>query len=104
MSAIPLTIPTTFLLNVYSEKGTIFSGQVYALSTKNEVGPLSILSGHAHFISLLTGPVVIFDTPNTKQGQTVPMELGVLRAYNNTVEVYVGVELSQIESKDEEAV
>jgi F0F1-type ATP synthase epsilon subunit len=88
------TIPNTFLLNVYSDTGTLFSGQIHALSTKNEIGPLSIISGHANFISLIMENLTVFENSISQGGKVIPLELGVMRVFNNATEVYIGSEFA----------
>lgn len=84
-------ISSKFVLTVYNQQGLIFSGEVAALSTNNEVGPLSILPGHANFISIITDQLTVF--PESNQPQEIELDRGVLRVFENDVQIYVGVEL-----------
>lgn len=86
-------IPQTFLLTVYDPQGTLFSGSVYGLSTGNELGPLSIISGHANFISLISQPLTIYSNPRMIEPTTIPLDLGVVRVFNNVVQIFVGMGL-----------
>lgn len=89
-------ISEEFNLKVYNQNGIIFDEPVVAISAENEVGPLSILSGHSNFITLIDGSVTdeklfAYFKDGSKKGFL--LESGVIKSYNNEVEVFLVLDL-----------
>ena len=98
LSAIP-EIPDTFLVTIYDPQGTVFSGSVYAISTHNEMGPLSLLSGHANFITLISQNLTLYQEPTKTVPTTVPITTGVMRVFDNVVQIYLGLGAEALQEK-----
>ena len=90
MSIFTQTIPDSFQLAVINNKGSLFQGLAKAISPNNTIGPLSILPGHANFISIITDDLRVVDLADALH--EFEIELGVIRVFANEVEIYVGVE------------
>lgn len=88
-------ITQTFLLRVISEEGEVWKNQVRYIQSGNGEGPLSVLSGHANFISIITEPVTAED--HTGKTHTFPVENGIVRMRDNELELFLGVELLEIQ-------
>lgn len=84
------TILDTFQLTIYTREGMVFHEHVKGLTTINDVGPLSIISGHTNFISIITGDVTVVFGDNTEK--QFPVSQGVLRHYDNRSEVYISLQ------------
>lgn len=90
-------ISEEFQLKIYNDKGLIFDDSVIAVSAENEVGPLSILSGHSNFITTINGSLVeemlfAYFKDGTTKGFL--LESGVIKVYDNIVEVYLVLDLN----------
>lgn len=67
----------------------IFDGEVYALSSVNEIGPFDILPEHANFVCTIEKSLTIHHTKNKKQEMKI--DSGILRVKENIVEVFLGI-------------
>jgi len=76
-------------LSIINRQGILFSGKVKAVSSYNEKGLFDILSEHENFISLIYEKIVIHKNDNTKE--EVKIDNGVLRVYENNVNIYIGI-------------
>lgn len=74
---------------VRNREGVVFSGNVFAVSSVNDVGPFDILSGHANFICTIKDKIVIHKTKHEKQ--EIVVESGILRVKDNKIEAYLGI-------------
>ncbi len=90
-------ISEEFQLSVYSEGGLIFDQPVVAISAENEVGPLSILSGHSNFIATITGSLtqeMLFAYFRDGSTKGFLLESGVIKIFENKAEVYLVLDLN----------
>ncbi len=90
--------PDVFSLTIYDQSGILFDQEVVALSAVNEAGPFSILPGHSNFISIINGSLSdnllqVHLAENTIQDFI--LELGVIRCYQNKVEIYRVIEIEE---------
>lgn len=90
-------IPELFPLKVYNETGVIFEDEVAAISAENDTGPLSILSGHTNFISTINGSIteeklIVYMQDGSTKGFL--LESGVIKVFENTVEVFLVLDLN----------
>lgn len=69
--------------------GIVFEGDVYAVSSTNEIGPFDILFNHANFIAKIKDKVTIHNDKNTKKDFVI--ENGIISAKENLVEVFLGI-------------
>jgi len=74
---------------VRKREGVEFEGEVFAISSINEIGPFDILQDHANFICTIKDNLTIHHTEAKKQD--IKLENGVLRAKGNKIEVFVGI-------------
>ncbi len=88
-------ITPEFPLRVISEEGEIWHRPVLAIQTGNAEGPLSILSGHANFISIITDDVQIY--MSGEKTHSFSVETGIIRMRDNELELFLGVEVLDIE-------
>lgn len=86
----------TFQVTVYNREGIVFSDFVKGVATTNDLGPFSIVSGHTNFISIITGDVLLVFSDETQKN--IPAEKGVLRHFENRLEIYIGVGLDPVET------
>jgi F0F1-type ATP synthase epsilon subunit len=79
----------TLKVEVISPVQVLFKGASHAVSSMNNKGPFDILPGHAQFISLIKGKVVVL----TEEGKKNSFELsrGVIDCKDNAVKIYVGI-------------
>lgn len=79
----------TFQLTIYDRGGIQFHDYVKGVAATNDSGPFSIISGHANFISIITGDLLLVFSDKTEK--RMPGEKGVLRHFDNRLEIYLGV-------------
>ncbi len=91
------TISEEFQLTIYSQSGLIFDKPVVAVSAENEVGPLSILSGHSNFITTIKGSLtdeMLFAYFKDGSTKGFLLESGVIKVFENKVEVFLVLDLN----------
>jgi F0F1-type ATP synthase epsilon subunit len=76
-------------ISIRNKQGLIFKDKVKAVSSYNEKGLFDILPEHENFISLIKEKIVIHK--NDDQKEEIKIGSGVLRAYENNVNIYVGI-------------
>ncbi len=89
MTDLPSSVPNELQVEVMSPISNLYEGPAQAVSSKNPKGKFDILPGHAHFISLIEGAVVVHIKKDLKK--KFDLEHGVIRCYENQVKVYVGL-------------
>ena len=67
----------------------IFEGEAKAFSSYNEKGIFDVIAEHANFVSVITTSFMIHKTDGTSQETKI--EEGIVRVYNNKVNVYLGI-------------
>lgn len=77
-------------VTVKSPGQKLFEGTAEAVSSNNERGRFDILPFHANFISLIKDFVIIHQ--RNKKPLQIPMEAGIVKAYENTIKILVGVQ------------
>jgi F0F1-type ATP synthase epsilon subunit len=66
-----------------------FEGYVKALSSINDRGLFDILPYHTNFISIIKEKIIIHKEDGSHQ--EIPIDAGVLKQLNNTVQVFLGI-------------
>ncbi len=84
------TNQASFKLNIMSGEGSIYNQDVAALSSTNEAGDFDVLPFHANFISIIKKKIVVHELGG--QVKEFPVDYAVLKAFNNKVNVYIGLE------------
>lgn len=74
---------------VRKRDGVLFEGNVFAVSSTNEVGDFDVLPNHANFVCTIKDKLTIHHSQTSKKDFT--LDSGVLRAKENKVEVYLGI-------------
>ena len=72
---------------VRSRTKVYFQGDVYSVTSYNDKSIFSVLPKHANFISLIQNKIVV--RPVDGKEMEVVMERGVIRVYENIIEVYL---------------
>jgi F0F1-type ATP synthase epsilon subunit len=75
-------------LVVLRRDGTLFDGDVEAVSSKNEVGPFDILPEHGNFVSTVNEYLRIHKTGG--EIEEIKLDKGILRVKENLLEVFIG--------------
>jgi len=65
----------------------LYSGQAYAVTAINDKGPFDVLARHENFITIIKDKVTILITP--KEKQEIQIKNGVIRVYENKVNIYI---------------
>ena len=73
-----------------SRENTFYDGAALGLSSINDSGPFDILPEHANFICIISQYFTILKPDGGKQRFDVVGQ-AVLRAYKNTVYIYLGI-------------
>lgn len=84
-----VNLSQTIPLTVKSRDEIIYQGEVLAVSGVNGKGPFDILPYHGNFISIVTNKLSVL-TPN-RETQEITVDEGVLRVFENKIEVFLGV-------------
>lgn len=69
--------------------GVVFRGNVFALSSINEIGPFDILADHANFVCTIKESITIHRTKD--KNEEIKIDTGILSVKENKVEVFIGV-------------
>ncbi|MGI5826514.1 MAG: hypothetical protein ACOX50_03820 [Patescibacteria group bacterium] len=77
-------------VSILNSEGTVFDGEVKALSSINEMGPFDVLPLHSNFISIIKDKVVVY----LKSGgsKEFKVDSGILKAAENKIQVFLGIE------------
>ena len=81
---------TEFYCLVLNREKTLFEGKVLSVSSNNAEGPFDVLASHSNFITIIKDYVTVI-TPDEKKISFKLQSSGVLRVYNNTVKVFIGL-------------
>lgn len=83
-----------FTVRVYGPKELIYEGEVWAISSVNDKGPFDVLALHTNFITVIKDKVLLhFDQKNFR---FLPAEYGVLRCFEQGVDVYLGIKSKEL--------
>ena len=80
-----------FYLKVTNPEGLVFGGNVKAISSSNSAGDFDVLAYHTNFISIIKNKLVLHLPDKTEK--EIPLDTGILRCYNNIVDIYLGIEV-----------
>ena len=84
-------------VRVITPDATLFDGTAEAVLSVNDEGDFTILPGHTNFISLIKERVIVQLADGISK--TIPVELGILRSKDDTIEVFTG--LAKLRSRQE---
>ena len=84
-------------VSIFSAENKLYEKEAAALSSYNEEGKFDILPYHANFISIVTQGVIVHEIDGGEK--EFPLEVAVLKAYENTIDVYLGIESVDLEGK-----
>lgn len=79
----------TLNVTIRKRDGVVYEGQVYAVSSLNDVGPFDVLASHSNFVSNIKEMITIHVTETEKKEFQVVS--GILSARSNLVEVFLGI-------------
>lgn len=76
-----------FIVSIFDYEKKLFEGSVAAVSAHNTEGKFDILANHANFISIIDTDITV----QLENGETKswPIENGVIRCLNQTVNAYL---------------
>lgn len=77
-------------VTIQNPESTLFSGMATAISSVDAKGPFDVLGLHANFICMIKDSITIHDA-NGKVSK-IPLEKGILKVFENQVEVFLGIE------------
>jgi F0F1-type ATP synthase epsilon subunit len=86
-------------LTIISAEGTVYNQDVKAISSTNDTGDFDILGFHANFISIIKKKVIVHQVDGSLR--EFPVEVAVLKAINNKVEIFLGIEQVEIGDKED---
>lgn len=98
MSFLSKLLPThvTFPVSVFDQKKEIFQGEVWGISSVNEKGPFSMRVLHTNFITVIQDELVLWSSD--KKQQKISVDSGILRCFEQKVEIYLGISRDEIEA------
>src|SRR6266702_2748483 len=86
----PITKNQTLHVSILSPERTVFDGQALAISTYNDVGPFDILPFHANLITMIKNSITVYHPE--KKTEKIPCDKGILKVFENTVVIFLGIE------------
>lgn len=87
-------IPQTFVLRILNPTQVLFVGKVKAFASQNRMGQFDVLPGHTNIISIIYKRLIIY--PEIGQPKEFDIDTGILRFINNSCELYLGIETSEV--------
>lgn len=75
-------------VTVLDRRHTLFQGSATAVSSTNSQGPFDILENHSNFIAACQDNIVVHTDSGDK---SFPAKSGLIRVFDNHVQVYLGV-------------
>lgn len=75
---------------VRNPQSVVFAGKANSLTSVTDAGPFDVLPFHANFISLIKNNVIIHQ--KNKEDIKIPVEEGVMKVFENTVDIFLGFE------------
>lgn len=76
-------------VNIKNRDKVVFEGEATAITSVNDKGTFDVLSQHVNFITLIKDTVIVHKQDNTEV--SFPVTNGVLKVFENTVQVYLGI-------------
>jgi len=76
-------------VTIKSRKKTVFDGKAISISSINDKGPFDILASHANFITMVRDYIRVAVDENNFQD--IVIKVGVMRVFENNVQVYLTV-------------
>ena len=76
-------------ITVSNPNGTQFQGHAQAVTSYNHTGVFDVLAYHTNFISIINNSLIIHQDP--QKPVTIPVETGIMKVYENTVTVFIGI-------------
>lgn len=80
-------------VTIRNRSGLIFSGKVLSITSSNENGSFDILPNHGQLISLIEKFIIL--RLMDKTNKEILMNNGVMRVYQNVVNIIIGVKTSR---------
>lgn len=80
----------TISVTIKNKDGTLFEGVAQALTSYNEKGIFDVLPMHENFISVVRDFIRIH--ASSGKSQDIKITTGVLKVFQNKVNVYIGFE------------
>jgi len=90
-------IPETFVLKILKPQELVFLGKVHAVASINYKGPFDVLPGHTNIISVIYKSAGIYQ--ENGENLKFDFDVGILRFINNTADLYLGLEFTQVLEK-----
>jgi F0F1-type ATP synthase epsilon subunit len=87
-------------LTIISAEGTVYNQDVKAISSTNDTGDFDILGYHANFISIIQKKVIVHQMDGSLR--EFPVEVAVLKAISNKVEIFLGIERVELDKEKDE--
>lgn len=81
-------------IKVRDSDNVIYDEDIYALTSFNKEGKFDVLPLHANFISIIEKQIII-QTVNGEKKE-ININKGILKAYENNLEVYLGIDLIEV--------
>jgi F0F1-type ATP synthase epsilon subunit len=76
-------------VEVRSRQGVVYEGELYAVTSYNQVGVFDILPEHSNFVSMISKKVILRRVDG--RNEEINLEKGVIMVQRNNVKVFLGV-------------
>jgi F0F1-type ATP synthase epsilon subunit len=93
-----MSIKKLIKVQVLNSEDILFEGDVDRISSFNEVGAFDVYPMHANFISIIGKQVTLYN--NHKKLKELTFEQAVMKVKQDTVYIFLGMEVLMIDEKD----
>jgi F0F1-type ATP synthase epsilon subunit len=87
---------TELFVTIRTSEEILFEGKAKSVSTSNPFGFFDILPKHKNFITNIEHKVTVYITAS--ENKEFEVDSGILRIYNNNVDIFLGIHTIDIES------
>lgn len=77
-------------VTILNAESVLYDKEAAALTSFNDEGKFDILPYHANFISIIKKSIIVHEVNGSEK--EFSLEVAVLKAYENTIQVYLGIE------------
>jgi len=76
-------------VRVRSRQGLVYEGDLWAVTSYNQVGQFDILPGHSNFVTMITKKLIL--RRSATKNEEINVDNGVLIVEGNHIEIFLGV-------------
>ncbi len=82
-------VKNRLFVTVRTRRGLTFEGELFAVSSFNQVGAFDVLPDHSNFVSMIAKRLILHKPDGRKEELNV--DKGVIMVEKNRVQVFIGI-------------